>query len=302
MILKGSTTTWQDDIKSIKAHEYYRPGFNYISCFYTFTNENAVALCNRFKYNIRNGKILTIGGSGDQAFCFVLNEAEQIDIVDVNKLAYYLFVLKKAAILSLNNQHFIELIYTITPGFPVKKIDSYIIKDILSCVEEEDAHFFWNEIFNLFDLEEIRDLSRVDTIMYKDIVNYLPYNKESYEKIRNLIKEIKINYHIADLKKERVIAQDYDFIYFSNIGDYISHERIISLINYYVNRIKETSIIALFHTQKFDDVYDDFTTNYKKNFYKNHIRREYEHQSKVIKDFCSFDELNYLHTFTRRQK
>ena len=80
-------------------------GFKEISPLFRFSNEN---ISEYYKlYNFNNKDVLTVIGSGDQALSAIYRGAKKVDVFDINKLSYYLLMLKKYAIKSLTYNEFI---------------------------------------------------------------------------------------------------------------------------------------------------------------------------------------------------
>lgn len=71
---------------------------------YNFTNENVTSY--EKIYNFDNAKVLSIIGSGDQYFSSLLYGAKEIDLYDINVIAYDYFILKYYSILILSYEEF----------------------------------------------------------------------------------------------------------------------------------------------------------------------------------------------------
>ena len=63
---------------------------------YGFTNENINVFPEFFNFD--NANVLTVLGSGDQYFGALLNGARDVEVFDINYLAWYHFLLKYTAI------------------------------------------------------------------------------------------------------------------------------------------------------------------------------------------------------------
>ena len=59
------------------------------SFIYLFTNENIKGFLDKISF--KNGKVLTICSSGDQAFNLILNGANSVDLFDINIFTKYYF-------------------------------------------------------------------------------------------------------------------------------------------------------------------------------------------------------------------
>ena len=71
------------------------------SKIYRYSNEDLCQVFSGFDFN--NQDILSVIGSGDQAFYFYDKGAKSVDLFDKNKLAIYHFYLRKWAITYLND-------------------------------------------------------------------------------------------------------------------------------------------------------------------------------------------------------
>ena len=102
----------QDSIKTLDLisngmnNELYLRGYHPI---YLFTNENVTGIMNNI--DLSNKRILLPQASGDQVFDFLLESNTNITTFDINILSYYFFELKKAAIISLTRDEFIDFFY-----------------------------------------------------------------------------------------------------------------------------------------------------------------------------------------------
>lgn len=59
-------------------------------------------------FDINNGNVLTVCGSGDQVLSSILYGAKKVDTFDSNKLAYYNLKLKLAVLKTLEYEEFIN--------------------------------------------------------------------------------------------------------------------------------------------------------------------------------------------------
>ena len=82
---------------------------NRYSQIYILTNENQEVLANPNFTNNKN--ILTVLGSGDQVLNLLLGNAKTITTFDKNILAKYYFDLKRALILTLDYQDYLNFFF-----------------------------------------------------------------------------------------------------------------------------------------------------------------------------------------------
>jgi len=130
------------------------------SWLYPFTTENIKGYINQF--DLRNKSLLTVGSSGDQVINASLKGCKDQTILDICPYTKYYFYLKKAALLTLSYEEFINffcfLDYTETfnDNYQVFNIDTY--KKIRLNLKElnEEAFMFWDELFNTYYGLDIR--------------------------------------------------------------------------------------------------------------------------------------------------
>lgn len=77
---------------------------------YSFTNENVSSYSDI--YNMNGANMLTILGSGDQYFTAILNGAKNVELIDINIISWYYFVLKFTSIKYLSYEEFIKFFIT----------------------------------------------------------------------------------------------------------------------------------------------------------------------------------------------
>lgn len=97
---------------------------------YGFTNENVSSFSSL--YNFSSAKVLSVLGSGDQYFASLLYGAREVDLYDVNEMAWDFFILKYYGIMLLNYEEFYDY-------FVIKKLNdekhfeyllSYLPRDV----------------------------------------------------------------------------------------------------------------------------------------------------------------------------
>ena len=174
------------------------------SKIYRYSNEDLCQVFSGFDFN--NQDILSVIGSGDQAFYFYDKGAKSVDLFDKNKLAIYHFYLRKWAITYLND--FLPNIFS----------NNYI-KDLLQYVtpcddNELNAYNYWSLYINRFKSYESDFLYITDPIE-KDHLSNLDIDKVK------LFLNKSINTYNFDLSKKINIEKKYDVIYISNILNYI---------------------------------------------------------------------------------
>lgn len=192
---------------------------------YLNSNENISEYIGEF--NIRGGNVLTVAASGDQALYSVLSGAKKIDVFDVNKIAYYIFSLKLAAIKGLSREDYLS--YFPTPHtsrlslsiFKKKVYDEF--KDNL----EGNAREYWDTLYEL--IKNPREFKKFSINVYvSQIKQRIPYySKYNYDRLQSNLKTCNINYYEANLlnlpDEIKINKNGYDAILLSNIYDYLPH-------------------------------------------------------------------------------
>lgn len=180
---------------------------------YGFTNE-FVATYPKL-YNFENADVLSILGSGDQYFTAMLAGAKNVDVFDINKNAWYHFVLKFTAIKYLSYEEFFEMF--ITDGLDnmrlYLKIREYLPTDV-------------KKFFDVLRLNGIQfSFIKIST----PIINYirlLPYLEESsYYKLQNLLNNVSLPGCIIDDFSSIALSnnkKNYDIALLSNIYNWMN--------------------------------------------------------------------------------
>lgn len=160
--------------------------------------------------DLKDKSVLTVLGSGDQAFYAYDKDAKSVDVFDINRLAIYYFYLR------------IWIIEYLNKYYPQENFDKKYIADILKMVkpktdEEQLAYEYWNKYINTYFIG-------TNSLFYK--VSEIPEIKlSSLDKIKLRIKERCFNVYNIDISKPWNCDKKYDVIITSNISDYIPKNR-----------------------------------------------------------------------------
>lgn len=181
-------------------------GASYYNCrhIYFRTNERLNDLFSNFDVNDK--KVLSVIGSGDQAFYAYDRGAESVDLFDKNKITIYYYYLRVWLIKYLDMFYF------------DKEISVSFLNHLLDLVKPEtqieiDTHRYWSEMIRLYgcninylfmcknNLEDyaIRDVSKI-----KKKIDYIP------------------NFYNIDIASDIDISHTYDVIIKSNITDHLN--------------------------------------------------------------------------------
>ena len=223
---------------------------------YLFTNENLKNITK--KIDFKNKKILTVCSSGDQYFNFLLEQPQKIDIFDINKLTEYILYLKKASIINLEYDEFIN--FYIPKKISKKHIFSkelYIkkIRDILP----QESQKYWDELFQKYTSTELFNspLFHQNKNHNKETLNNNNYLIEkNYQKLKQILKnQNEIYLHNINIFEETINTHEqYDIIYLSNILDSLPKQNEIEtlkiikqIVNNYTKYLKNDGIIGLYY-------------------------------------------------------
>lgn len=153
---------------------------------YPFTTESISGYIT--KMDIKDKMVLTLGSSCDQALNSLLLGAKDVTIFDINEQVKNFYELKRKLILSTSREDLRE-----------KLINELNSKDFL----------YFNEIF-------------LNDSLIK--MNLYLQNDENYNKLRNILKEKKINFIVGDIfnvTEYSKLNQKYDRVILSNVLDYL---------------------------------------------------------------------------------
>ena len=184
---------------------------------YSFSNENLTAYQNIIDFKGKN--VLSVVGSGDQYFSFLLFGAKEIDLFDNNLMALYYFYLKYYAIILLNYKDFIDSFY-------YYKNTQKNYSKIRDCLPDEIKTFF----------DEVLKNKGLNSLLYKPISlsihtdnvdRTIPYLKgKRYYELKELLKSTPFpNLFLHDLRDLYAsLDRNYDIMIFSNIYAYLNME------------------------------------------------------------------------------
>lgn len=189
--------------------------FSKYSKIYAFTTENIASYYSKLEFH--NKKVLTICSSGDHILNAILLGCYDIDCFDINIFTKYYMFLKLGAIKALEYNEFVDFFINHKFEFELyKKISNYL---------ENNIKLFWDSVYSKFNIDLLvsKLFIKTDYVKTNDFYN-LYLNKESYSLLKSklLNNNIYINFieaNIFDL--DRIIDKKYDYIFLSNIIDYL---------------------------------------------------------------------------------
>lgn len=224
---------------------------NYFSWIYPFTNENIKGYYELFDFEDKD--ILCVTSSGDHVINSIFKGAKNIDAFDQNILSKYYTELKIGAIKTLSLEEFINFFYN-KCQFSIS--NNYYNKDyykIIRNVLKKDVCLFWDNVFSTYTSKELYKsfIFTDDFLNLKTLkkVNYY-LNSKNYNKLKNIIDDVNINYYDLDIKEISNMKKQYDLIFLSNISSYLekvydtNDERVyLYKFKYLLNSLKSNNIV-----------------------------------------------------------
>lgn len=187
------------------------------SSIYPFTTENIAGYMNEL--DLTNKKVITVTGSSDHIINAILKGCNDITTFDINPLTKYYMDLKLSAIKELSYKEFLDfMLYDTNKSFSyeiIKRLD----------MDNESKEFWLNELTkndydglkmkhsDLFNLKYFDFQNKIDCNLY--------LNEENYAIIKDRLGLVKIKFLKSNLKDLK-IDEKYDYMFLSNISDYIN--------------------------------------------------------------------------------
>ena len=203
---------------------------------YGFTNENIDAFPEFFNFD--NASVLTVLGSGDQYFSALLNGAKNVDVFDINYLAWYHFILKYTAIKVLSYEEFMQM-------FVSDNLDNLSIYAKLRKYLPDEVKYFFDKLISLgrtFSSIKIKNI-----IFDNAKINNIPYfNENTYYKLQSILQSSNFpafyNCNLLDILK--FTKKSYDVALLSNIYHYLNNNP--SDYHDFLSKINCPEILALY--------------------------------------------------------
>jgi len=194
-----------------------------------FTTQNIKGLLNEF--NLQNKKVLTILGNSDQLIDMCLIGVNDINTFDINPLTKYYYNLKKAALLSnITREQFLEYFcyyhYPFYNGINKRSFNTETFEKICQYLEEE-SYKFWSCLYDEYNHLQIRNgksLFLGNELPYKILIQTINYlnNNTNFYITKERIKNLNLSFINEDVRKlSNVLNEKYDFIFLSNIIEYL---------------------------------------------------------------------------------
>ena len=182
----------------------YNSDYQHYYKVYSSSNESYQNIISNF--DIRDKKVLSVIGSGDQAFYLYKSGAKVVDLFDINKMTIYYFFLRIWGIKQLGkayppfnfDNHYIEsLLNNVNPTFDLEKM-AYDYWNMYIETYESDCNW---KLFHHFPISD--EQLNIDVCDLQKIINN------------------NFNFYNIDLTKPFDIDEKYDVIYTSNIGEFV---------------------------------------------------------------------------------
>ena len=217
------------DIKKTEEmlYSYYYNRFSTYDKVFFETNEKCDKIISN--YDVKDKTILTVLGSGDQAFQFYNHGAKNVDLFDINKLTIYYYYLRIWHIRKYGKMY---------PKWGPKK---EYIKELLNSVNPKNetelkAYEYWSLFINKFNSDALHRFF------------HSPYNNGTYKKMDTSLLLDKIDnddfdFYNIDISRLVDLEKKYDFIYTSNLSDYINDERLTIYRDNLYNHLNRGGIV-----------------------------------------------------------
>lgn len=265
-------------LKQVKGYiEYTGCLNNTFGCFcklYSMTTENIYGFLQN--YDLKDKKILTVAGSGDQRLNAYLMGAKDVTCFDINPLTLLQLKLKDTAINTINFEKFIKFfgIYSRKYSNYYHTLDSRIFNELQDL--DEDTLSFFKFIIDespYIDDKDIYFSFENDLNILQKMNNYL--NPDSYIELRKILKTKDINFINSNLGElpEKLNGEKYDMILLSNISDYTNNIYLDNDLKRYRELIdKLTDNLNLYGTIQLGYIYSNYSK--KDNVSNFHIKEE----------------------------
>ena len=269
--------------------------FKGFSLLYSMTTENISGFINQ--YDLRNKRVLTVAGSGDQRYNCLLRGAREVVSFDVNPLVDLHLRLKETAIKELSHEEFLKF-------FGVKrdkKDTSFLDKSIFNKLKnhlDKDVYSFYYYVINEFRGQVFKRVYNEFDYRYShmiDLSNYI--SKDNYKKMPEIIdgKKIKfVNSNISTLPDE-LYGEKFDMILLSNISDYVhyfygdDHMKVFKeVIDRLVDNLYDGGIMEVGY------IYQEYDKKHEKDFSKFRIDKSrdkvFSKEEYPVQDILGFYE------------
>lgn len=190
---------------------------------YAMTTENISGFIN--KYDLKNKKVLTVAGSGDQRYNCYLNGAKDVVCFDNNPLAELHIKLKDTAMKELEYADFLKFFGVGVDGKSNCFLDKIIFNKFKNYLDE-DVYLFYDFLINGFRRHPFGDAYYDYYNIYSKIKRLNDYvERSNFDKLSNIMTNKDINFLNVNVFSlpEVLVGERFDMILLSNISDYIHY-------------------------------------------------------------------------------
>ena len=250
---------------SLKYERIRKVQFHYL---YPFTTENIAGYLPFFDLN--NKSLLTVGSSSDQTLNAVYLGANMVDVIDICPFAKEYFYLKKAAIVSLKRDAFINFFSSrqgIFTRYNCFNMRTY--QQLLEALEYYDAEsaYFWSELFNHYSGITIRKnmfLPEEYRVKVIKAVNKYLQNDENYDDLRQKIDKTNVSFQLNDNGKMLIT-----YLYDTDVLNEYSYSsssiyNLVHTMAMFPGNVKCISIMGVLGISFNEKMYRDSVITYKK--------------------------------------
>lgn len=244
---------------------------------YPFTSENIAGYMKDL--DLTSKKVITVTGSTDHILNAILQGATEITTFDINTLTKPYMDLKISALKNLSYEDFIKLL--------LFESNMNLDYSIISSLDMSDkSKMFWLEQLSKYNNSgiELRNSSLFNTKYFNPnskLWQNLYLEKNKYNLLKQQLKDTNItfiNTSIKDLK----VDEHFDYMFLSNISDYLS-------LMYDSDTLKQYRDLLIEFQKKIDIIY--FAYLYDIGNYK--PRTEIDDLNKVKEIFSNFQQVNF---------
>ena len=244
---------------------------------YPFTSENIAGYMKDL--DLTSKKVITVTGSTDHILNAILQGATEITTFDINPLTKPYMDLKISALKNLSYEDFIKLLL-----FESNMNLDYSI--ISSLDMSDESKMFWLEQLSKYNNSgiELRNSSLFNTKYFNPnskLWQNLYLEKNKYNLLKQQLKDTNItfiNTSIKDLK----VDEHFDYMFLSNISDYLS-------LMYDSDTLKQYRDLLIEFQKKIDIIY----FAYLYDIGNSNPRTEIDDLNKVKEIFSNFQQVNF---------
>ena len=244
---------------------------------YPFTSENIAGYMKDL--DLTGKKVITVTGSADHILNAILKGATEITTFDINTLTKPYMDLKISALKNLSYEDFINLLL-----FESNMNLDYSI--ISSLDMSDESKMFWLEQLSKFDNNgiELRNSSLFNTKYFNPnskLWQNLYLEKSKYNLLKQQIKDANITFINASLKDLKV-DEHFDYMFLSNISDYLS-------LMYNSDPLRKYRDLLIEFQKRIDIIY----FAYLYDIGNSNPRTEIDNLNKVKEIFLNFQQVQF---------